>query len=141
MSRKIIVSNKQEMINLATDIAKTCKKGDIIGLKGTLGAGKTFFASAFINALSKNKTEVLSPTFNLVYSYPTPKGTVYHFDLYRIKDEEELYNIGIEDAFINGISLIEWPEIAKNFLKNNNYLEVQIDLKDSNSQIRLVSLT
>jgi tRNA threonylcarbamoyladenosine biosynthesis protein TsaE len=125
--KKFIIKNQNEMKNLAAEIADQSRKGHIIGLKGTLGAGKSFFASAFINSLSEKKTEVLSPTFNLVYSYQTKKGEVFHFDLYRIKTPAELYNIGLEDALINGISLIEWPEIAKDFCRKN-YTEIEIEM-------------
>lgn len=128
MKKEIIIKSQEEMAELAVKIAKASKKGDIIGLKGTLGVGKTFFASAFINALSKQEIEVLSPTFNLVYNYEIDKGEIYHFDLYRIKSEEELYNIGIEDALINGISLIEWPNIAKGFFKQERYKEIEIKM-------------
>lgn len=113
------------MANLAREIAASAQVGDVFGLKGTLGAGKTFFAKNFINALQENMSEILSPTFNLVYSYDTKKGEVFHFDLYRLKSPEELENIGFFDALKNGISLIEWPEIAADFLKKN-YHEIEI---------------
>ena len=141
MKEEIIIKNQEEMVKFAAKLAKVSNKGDIIGLKGTLGAGKTFFASAFINALSKKEVDVLSPTFNLVYNYNTDMGEVYHFDLYRVKSEDELYNIGIEDALINGISLIEWPEIAKNFFKDSKqYKEIEIKIGKSREE-RLALLT
>lgn len=107
------------MIELAQELASKSKKGSVFALKGTLGAGKSFFAKNFINSLQEKPTEVLSPTFNLVYSYDTKKGEVFHFDLYRIKDVSELENIGLFDALENGICLIEWPEIAADFLPEN----------------------
>lgn len=113
------------MANLAAQIAASTKVGDVIGLRGTLGAGKSFFAKNFINYLSEKPLEVLSPTFNLVYSYDTKKAEIFHFDLYRLKSEEELENIGFFDALKNGIILIEWPEIAEKFLKKN-YTEIEI---------------
>ncbi len=124
---KIIIKNKKEMADFAAKLAKQAKIGDIIGLKGTLGAGKSFFARSFINALSQEPQDVLSPTFNLLYSYNTQKGEIFHFDLYRLKSADELENIGFFDALQNGISLIEWPEIAKSFLKKN-YLEIEIKI-------------
>ena len=72
---------------------------------------------------------MLSPTFNLVYSYDTKKGEVFHFDLYRLKSADELENIGFFDALKNGICLIEWPEIAAEFLKNN-CLEIEIKIRE-----------
>lgn len=135
---ELLINNRQEMISLAKKIAGLSKKSDIIGLCGTLGAGKSFFASSFINHLLEESTTVLSPTFNLVYCYPTNKGEVFHFDLYRIKNENELENIGIEEAIINGISLIEWPDIAEKYLRKN-YLEITIKFGQSESA-RLVTL-
>lgn len=123
--QKIILNSKDEMANFAQEMAALAQVGDIIGLKGTLGAGKSFFAKNFINFLSEKPIEVLSPTFNLVYSYDTKKGEVFHFDLYRLKSSDELENIGFFDALQNGISLIEWPEIATGFLKRN-YFEIEI---------------
>jgi tRNA threonylcarbamoyladenosine biosynthesis protein TsaE len=94
---------------LATRIAAVAAPGDIIALKGDLGTGKTAFARAFIWA-SGNRDEVPSPTFTLVQIYDAGPAVVWHFDLYRIRAPEEAWELGIEDAFITGISLIEWPE-------------------------------
>jgi tRNA threonylcarbamoyl adenosine modification protein YjeE len=136
--KKIVINSREEMANLAKEIALQAKVGDVIGLKGTLGAGKSFFAKNFVNALSKKVCEVLSPTFNLVYSYETKVGEVFHFDLYRLKSADELENIGFFDALHNGISLIEWPEIAEGFLKKN-YIEIEIKtIAASNEEAREV---
>lgn len=80
-------------------------------LVGDLGAGKTAFTRGFIQSFAGlNKEEVPSPTFTLVQTYDTEKGTIWHFDLYRLKDAEEVWELGFEDALSSGISLIEWPE-------------------------------
>ena len=123
------IVNQTQMQELAATIASQAKTGDLFGLKGTLGAGKSFFASSFINALMDKKITVLSPTFNLLYSYQTPKILVHHFDLYRLKTSEELENIGFFDCLRNGICLIEWPEIAQDFLPKN-YTEINIEIKN-----------
>jgi tRNA threonylcarbamoyladenosine biosynthesis protein TsaE len=134
--QKIVINSKKEMAQLAAKIAASARIGDVFGLKGTLGAGKSFFAKNFINSLQKNPTEVLSPTFNLVYSYNTTKGEISHFDLYRLKSEEELENIGFFDALKSGICLIEWPEIAAAFLKKN-YFEIEIKtLAEEGEEVR-----
>lgn len=127
IKQKILIKNQKEMAEFAVTIANQSQIGDIIGLKGTLGAGKSFFAKHFINALSLEPQDVLSPTFNLLYSYNSKKGEIFHFDLYRLKSSEELENIGFFDALQNGISLIEWPDIAESFLKKN-YLEIEIKI-------------
>jgi tRNA threonylcarbamoyladenosine biosynthesis protein TsaE len=132
------ITNKNDMKNFAAEIADAARSGDIIGLKGTLGAGKSFFAASFINALQESPTAILSPTFNLLYSYETKKGQVHHFDLYRLKSAQELENIGFFECLKNGICLIEWPEIAAQFLKKN-YTEINIEIK--NEEERIVTVT
>jgi len=94
---------------LAARIAAVAAPSDIIALKGDLGSGKTAFARAFIRARG-NQDEVPSPTFTLVQIYDAGQTVIWHFDLYRIRAPEEAWELGIEDAFIAGISLIEWPE-------------------------------
>ena len=86
---KIHIKNQDEMADFARQIAGLAKVGDIITLKGTLGAGKSFFAENFINFLSEKKVNVLSPTFNLVYNYDSKKGEIFHFDLYRLKNAQD----------------------------------------------------
>ncbi len=132
------IVNQTQMQELASSIALKAKVGDVFGLSGTLGSGKSFFSKHFINALTTKKTEVLSPTFNIVYSYETPAGTVHHFDLYRIKDFEELENIGFFDYIKSGICLIEWPEVAEKFLKKSlgkNYTEIKIEIRNEAERI------
>ena len=83
----------------------------MIALRGPLGSGKTSFARAFIRALGRGDEEVPSPTFTLVEIYANPPHpAIWHFDLYRLEATEEVYELGIEDAWAEGISLIEWPE-------------------------------
>ncbi|HJU20275.1 MAG TPA: tRNA (adenosine(37)-N6)-threonylcarbamoyltransferase complex ATPase subunit type 1 TsaE [Stellaceae bacterium] len=94
---------------LAARLAVRARPGDVIALKGDLGAGKTTFARAFIHALGGGE-EVPSPTFTLVQLYELDAVTVWHFDLYRLQAPEEAWELGIEEAFAGGVSLIEWPE-------------------------------
>jgi len=99
---------------LAAIIAAEARPRDAILLSGDLGAGKTHFARAFINALADTAEEVPSPTFTLVQSYAaTVAGQpveIAHFDLYRLKSSEETIELGIEEAFAEGVSLVEWPD-------------------------------
>ena len=109
----------------AARLAALAAPGDVIALKGELGAGKTTFARAFIRARGSGEA-VPSPTFTLVQVYDLARGTVWHFDLYRLRQPDDAWELGIEDAFRDGISLIEWPERLDALLPARR-LEVALD--------------
>ena len=104
------VTTEQETALVAEQLAPLLKKGDIVLLNGTLGVGKTTFVRALIRHLLQTEIDVPSPTYTLLQIYDTPNFAIYHFDFYRLKSPEEAYEIGIEDAFSDGVSLIEWPD-------------------------------
>jgi tRNA threonylcarbamoyl adenosine modification protein YjeE len=137
--KKLIINSKSQMAELATNLAKKAQVGDIFLLKGTLGVGKSFFAKKFIESLLEEKTEILSPTFNLVYSYNSLKGKINHFDLYRLKQASELENIGFFDTIGKEIALIEWPEIASDFLPEN-CCEIEIKISEGGEEFREVTI-
>ena len=114
------VRSETETAEIAKVIAPLLKKGDVVALYGTLGVGKTTFVRGLVNALLNKIIDVPSPTFTLVQSYDTPDFTLYHFDCYRLKSPEEAYEIGIEDAFMDGVSLIEWPDKIAGLLPKNH---------------------
>ncbi len=96
---------------MAGTVAKMARPGDVIALSGDLGSGKTVFARAFIHARTGTPEDIPSPTYTLVQTYDDAKGVaIYHFDLFRIEATDELEELGMEDAFAAGISLIEWPD-------------------------------
>jgi len=95
---------------LAARVAAEARRGDVIALKGDLGIGKTSFARAFIRSRSGRDEEVPSPTFTLVQVYEPPGIPVWHFDLYRLRHPEEVWELGIEEAWAEAVTLIEWPE-------------------------------
>lgn len=111
MTSTIIVSNEAETSSFAAQIAQQANPGDVILLEGELGMGKTAFARGFIQSITHNNSEeVPSPTYNLLQTYDSPKGPVWHFDLYRLRSPDEIYELGWEDCLGSGILLIEWPE-------------------------------
>ena len=97
---------------LARALAQRARPGDVIALHGDLGAGKTTFARAFIRARAQGAAigEIPSPTFTLVQVYDLPSGAIWHFDLYRLTRPDQVWELGLEEALIAGIALIEWPE-------------------------------
>lgn len=99
---------------LARALAGAARAGDVVALRGDLGAGKTEFARAFIHARQDAaglpREEVPSPTFTLVQLYELPGAPVWHFDLYRLAAPEEAWELGLEEALAEGIALIEWPD-------------------------------
>ena len=103
-------------------IADFLEAGDVVALEGDLGTGKTTLARAIISKLS-GETEAPSPTFTLAQTYSaTIRGReieIWHFDLYRLKRAEEAYDLAIEDAFAEGISIIEWPSRLGNLLPHD----------------------
>ena len=101
---------------LAGRLAPWLKLGDLVALHGDLGAGKTAFARALIRALVGAKEEVPSPTFTLVQTYNSPMGPIFHFDLYRIVNPDELTEIGWDEALADGLTLVEWPSRAGTLL-------------------------
>ncbi len=101
-------------------------KHNILLLKGNLGAGKTTFTQFLLKKL-ESSDEVNSPTYSIVNEYNTPKGKVYHFDLYRLKNIEEVYDIGIEEYLDNAfLCIIEWPEVYEEELYGLKYHTMSI---------------
>lgn len=117
---EIHLSSPKKTYDFAVKVAKLSKKGDVIVLRGELGSGKTTFCKGFIKNLIREKEEIISPTFNIVKTYTSKKNIeIWHFDLYRLKNEDEALEIGLDDAFSNAISLIEWPEKIERLLPDN----------------------
>tara|TARA_R110002095_G_scaffold87238_4_gene76005 strand:- start:3263 stop:3742 length:480 start_codon:yes stop_codon:yes gene_type:complete len=105
------LQDEEATVALAIALARLSQVGDVIYLKGTLGMGKSTFARAFIRHLAKNSNlEVPSPTFTLVQSYLDLPLPVWHLDLYRLENPEEVEELGLDEALSTAVSLIEWPE-------------------------------
>jgi tRNA threonylcarbamoyladenosine biosynthesis protein TsaE len=138
----VILPNPAATERLAAIVAAEARPGDAILLSGDLGAGKTHFARAFINALTSHPEEVPSPTFTLVQTYDAAVAgaavEIRHFDLYRLKSPDETLELGIEEAFAEAITLVEWPDRLGS-LKPREHLEIRLSIAgDGARQARLV---
>ena len=131
-SSKIDISLEKNTESISKKFSNFIKKGDIIFFYGEIGVGKTTFIKHLINNLQKkNKlkiTEVPSPTFNIVNEYKINEIVINHYDLFKIKDPKELYNIGIFEDNSEMITLVEWPEII--FDKPKKIIELYFSYED-----------
>lgn len=129
----IISKNEEETAVLAGKMASLVQKGDVIALFGTLGMGKSVFSRAFIRHFQGN-VDVPSPTFTLLQTYDTPDFEIYHYDLYRLKHADEIFELGMEEALYQGVCLIEWPEKMGGYLPRKA-IRVEITPEGSNRRI------
>lgn len=116
-----ITNSQEETFDVGYELGKKAKKGDIFGLIGDLGTGKTILAKGIAKGLGIDE-EITSPTFTLleVYEAAIP---LYHFDLYRISDDSELENLFFEEYWYgDGVSVIEWAERAMKRLPNDIFI-------------------
>jgi tRNA threonylcarbamoyladenosine biosynthesis protein TsaE len=113
-------------------LAKLLRRGDVLALNGGLGVGKTTLARAIVEGLSPDSEDVPSPTFTLVQTYPvTLEGgpaELWHFDLYRLDRPDQVYELGIEEALAEAVSLIEWPELAAGLLPKERLLTIELQI-------------
>ena len=138
----MIIKSLEQLNSLSKKVADNLKEKDCIFLTGEIGVGKTTFTRFLINYLQKKEgskvTEVLSPTFNLLYEYDLKKYKIMHYDLYRLKNENELNNLGIFQDNEDAIKIIEWPNLIK--IPIFNKLEINLDYAkhDNERKIRFL---
>ena len=136
---KLISKSGIDTMNIAKELAKYMQKGDIIVLTGELGAGKTKFTEGFASYFNL-QDEISSPTFNIVNEYKNDRATIYHFDVYRLEDSDEFYEIGGEEYFEKGICLIEWGELIEDVLPKELII-IKFEKNDDSEDYRNIEIT
>ncbi len=130
------IDSEDSLGELAASLAKNVKVGDVILLIGDLGAGKTSFVKYFVRQFSSD-IEVVSPTYPILNIYEPEGYKIFHYDLYRVKNLEELEEINFTENMERGITLVEWPEIIYSFLPKKFTV---VKLKQINHNQRIVEI-
>ena len=137
------ISSIRELEKIADKIKNKLLVGDVVFLYGEIGVGKTTFARLLINSFESEKkikkSEVLSPTFNIVFEYEIKEFTIKHFDLYRLKNDNDIKNVGLYENLEQSITLIEWPELIKN--KPQNRLDLFFEYEEDYNERSLIIKT
>ena len=138
----MIIKSLDHLRLISNKIADNASKKDCIFLIGEIGVGKTTFTRNFINYLQRREgikeTQVLSPTFNLLYEYDIKNLKVMHYDLYRIKDKKELDQLGIFQQDQDSIKIIEWPELFETNLLDRLELHLNYSNNENERELSLV---
>lgn len=137
---KQVLADEQAMAAFGAALAASVTEGGVIFLRGDLGMGKTTLSRGVLRGCGHTGS-VKSPTYTLVEPYDTPSGPVFHFDLYRLSDPEELEYLGIRDYFTEqALCLIEWPDKGAGVLPSPD-LEIQIELSGTGRSLLLTPVT
>lgn len=133
--KEVISNSVNETLEFAKEIAGKLNKDDVIVLTGDLGSGKTKFVEGILDYFGL-KDEISSPTFTIVNEYQKDDIKIFHFDVYRLENEDEFYAIGGEEYFGKGICLIEWGEIIEDALpKNCKRITFSRDLENEDRRV------
>lgn len=138
--KKFISESYEDTLRIAGEFAKTLKAGDIVTLDGDLGAGKTAFSQGVAKALDVTDY-VSSPTFTIVNCYEGGSLPVYHFDVYRIDEPDDMYDIGFDEYVgTDGVCLIEWSEKILKILPSPRYEVIISKDNDKHDDYRVITI-
>ena len=128
--------------NFSKNISKIISAGDIIFLYGEIGVGKTTFVRFFINHLESKKgiknSDVLSPTFNIVYDYDVGNIKILHYDLYRLKNYKDISQLGMFETSDDSIKIVEWPELIESKPKNRVDIQFQYSKLIDSRKVKII---
>lgn len=130
--------SSDDTLNFAKNLASKLQKKDVIVLTGELGSGKTKFVEGILSYFNL-EDEISSPTFTIVNEYKTTKFPIFHFDVYRLSDVFEFYEIGGEEYFENGICLIEWGELISDALPSD-FIHITFEKDSKNEDLRILNI-
>ena len=141
----MIVKSLEHLKQISKKISQKLKNGDCVFLIGEIGVGKTTFTRFLINNLQNQKgvqkTEVLSPTFNLLYEYEIKDLKIMHYDLFRLKKAEELEHLGIFSENEKTIKIVEWPDLIKTPLTNKLEVHLEYGENDKERKMKIYGLS
>lgn len=135
---QFISKSENDTKNFAKQLASVLKRQDVIVLTGDLGSGKTKFTEGILSYWGL-ENEISSPTFTIVNEYQKDDVNIYHFDVYRLEDSSEFYEIGGEEYFENGICLIEWGELIEDALPKD-YLHITFSKDITDETVRILDI-
>ena len=136
---KIVSSNLNDTLSFGKKLASKLSNGDVVVLSGELGSGKTKLTEGILSYFNL-ENEISSPTFTIVNEYIKNDINIYHFDVYRLEDSSEFYEIGGDEYFDKGICLVEWGEIIQDALPKD-YIHIQFERDENNENLRILNIT
>lgn len=135
---KFVSNSETDTKKFAKEFASKIKNNTVIVLTGELGAGKTKFVEGFLSYYGL-ENEISSPTFTIVNEYKNNDINIYHFDVYRLSNSNEFYEIGGDEYFNKGICIIEWGELIKDALPKN-YIQITFNNSADNTNKRIIDI-
>ena len=136
---KIVSSNLNDTLSFGKKLASKLSNGDVVVLSGELCSGNTKLTEGILSYFNL-ENEISSPTFTIVNEYIKNDINIYHFDVYRLEDSSEFYEIGGDEYFDKGICIVEWGEIIQDALPKA-YIHIQFERDENNENLRVLNIT